>query len=373
MAATLRGALSAAAPMLPAQRRPGCAPSTSASSSPSSSFSARLPMRAAAPVPPRAMAGRHHHHHDQQPWAPTLAGTTAAAAAAAGGARRARHRRAPPSPVVAAAAGASSAAGPWPSPGANNPLDKAPDSSAVPTDLPPAPEGLDQPFPRRHERDPRRLLGVDPDASFDEVQDARNYLSERYRLHAPSREAIELAFDALLQEHLQDRSRFGFRPPATGMSRRGRGVFGAGVGSGGGKAASASSSGLSALLSKFRSLWDPTVTTRTIINEGSVFAALAVWALFAGEQSFPTVAAVAYCIYQFKTKRVKRDPEGPFFVNSPTAGAVLSTACCMAVAVGLGTGLEPVVVSVMNGVVGQAQAKAFVTIAALGSLGVALK
>jgi len=103
-----------------------------------------------------------------------------------------------------------------------------------------------------------------------------------------------------------------------------------------------------------------------------VFGALAIWALFAGEQSFPQVAAIAYCVYQFKQKRVKRDPDGPFFVNSPTAGAVLSTACCLAVGVGCGSLLWPAVTAVMSGV-GMTQAKAFVTIATLGTLGVALK
>jgi len=42
---------------------------------------------------------------------------------------------------------------------------------------PEAPYDL-KPFPRRRERDPYRLLGVEREASFEEVQDARNYLFE---------------------------------------------------------------------------------------------------------------------------------------------------------------------------------------------------
>jgi len=239
--------------------------------------------------------------------------------------------------------------------------ERAPDLSGIPANLPPAPEGLDEPFPRRHERDPRRLLGVDPDASFEEVQDARNFLSERHRGHAPSREAVERAFDALLQEHLQGRARHGFRPPSTGRRTDARGAAG--------KPAPA---GLKALAARLGALWDPTVTHRTVINEGSVFAALAVWALFAGEQSFPLAAAGAYCVYQFQSKRVRRDPDGPFFVNSPTAGAVLSTACCLALATACGFALAPAVTAVVSAA-GEQQARAFVAIATLGTLGVALK
>jgi ATP-dependent HslUV protease ATP-binding subunit HslU len=300
-----------------------------------------------------------HAHLQQQPQQPPQhqpmgpASLPAASAAAAPRRRRSNAAARRRAPTAAAAASAASADPSWGG-------DKAPDTSAVPADLPPAPEGLDQPYPRRHERDPRRLLGVDPDASFEEIQDARNFLSERHRGHAPSREAIELAFDALLQAHLADRARRGFAPPAA-PGRRGAAA-----------PRRAPPAGLAAVAARFRALWDPTVTARTVVNEGSVFAALAVWALFAGEQSFPTVAAVAYCIYQFKAKRVKRDPEGPFFVNSPMAGAVLSSACCLAVAVGAGTVLAPALQVLVQSAQEQ-QARTFVAIATLGALGIALK
>jgi hypothetical protein len=38
-------------------------------------------------------------------------------------------------------------------------------------------------FPRTKERDPYRRLGIDAEASPEEVQDARNYLVETYRGH----------------------------------------------------------------------------------------------------------------------------------------------------------------------------------------------
>lgn len=43
--------------------------------------------------------------------------------------------------------------------------------------------GAGQVFPRTKERDPYRRLGIDSDASYEEVQDARNYLVDTYRGH----------------------------------------------------------------------------------------------------------------------------------------------------------------------------------------------
>ena len=39
---------------------------------------------------------------------------------------------------------------------------------------------------------------------------------QTYRAHEASREAIELAFDAILQEKMKVRAKYGFRPPRTG-------------------------------------------------------------------------------------------------------------------------------------------------------------
>jgi len=71
-------------------------------------------------------------------------------------------------------------------------------------------------FPRLKERDPYKRLGVTHEASFEEVQDARNFLYDQYRQHEPSKESIELAFDDILQEKMKVRHRFGFRPPQRG-------------------------------------------------------------------------------------------------------------------------------------------------------------
>ncbi|KXZ56005.1 hypothetical protein GPECTOR_2g1557 [Gonium pectorale] len=174
-----------------------------------------------------------------------------------------------------------------------------------------------KPFPRRKERDPYRLLGLGRDAGFEEVQDARNYLYELYKWHEPSREAIELAFDSIIKEKMKDRHKYGFQPIR--MGGRG-GVLG---------------SAKASWQKKINDIIDPTITLTTVINEGSVFAALALWAMFSTDQSFPLAASFAYSVYKYQNKRVKRDPEGPFFGGNPIVGAILTTVIVLAAACGL--------------------------------------
>lgn len=198
---------------------------------------------------------------------------------------------------------------------------------------------------------------MDREASFDEIQDARNFLAERYKWDEPSREAIEGAFDTLLQRHYKQRQQFGFSPPGL------KGARGAG---GGGAAAAAPS-----LLARVKALFDPTVTTRTIINEGAVFGAFALWVLFSSDQSFPLASTFIYSVYQFQQKRVKRDPEGPFLFNNPMFGAVFATLCTLAI----GCGVMTLCAAPLATVLGQTarQVGAFVTIAVMGVLGIYLK
>ena len=62
-------------------------------------------------------------------------------------------------------------------------------------------------FPRVKERDPYRRLGVDAEASYEEVQDARNYLVDQFRGHAAGVESIEAAFDRIIQDKLTTRKK----------------------------------------------------------------------------------------------------------------------------------------------------------------------
>lgn len=181
------------------------------------------------------------------------------------------------------------------------------------------PEGMDfKPFPRLKERDVYKRLGVPRTASFEEVVDARSYLDEQYKWHEPSRESIELAYDQIIKEKMQARQKFGFKPPRTGRRKDAIGE-----------------PDQPSLADRFASLFDPTITLITLINEGALFGALAFWALFSGDQSFPLAAAFGYSVYSFQSKRIKRDPEGPFFGGNAMVGAILSTLIALAVGCGV--------------------------------------
>ena len=62
-------------------------------------------------------------------------------------------------------------------------------------------------FPRVKERDPYRRLGINAEASYEEVQDARNYLVDTYRGHSAGVESIEAAFDRIIQDKLNTRKK----------------------------------------------------------------------------------------------------------------------------------------------------------------------
>ncbi|EEH51482.1 uncharacterized protein MICPUCDRAFT_49238 [Micromonas pusilla CCMP1545] len=62
-------------------------------------------------------------------------------------------------------------------------------------------------FPRTKERDPYRRLGISDESTFEEVQDARNYLVETYRAHVAGVEAIEQAFDKIINDRLSTRKK----------------------------------------------------------------------------------------------------------------------------------------------------------------------
>jgi hypothetical protein len=175
----------------------------------------------------------------------------------------------------------------------------------------PLPDAGVEVYPRARERDPYARLGLPPDASFEEVQDARNFLVEQYRPHAPSREAIEGAFDTILKRQMKERHRLGFRPPSRG--RRGD--------------AAADAPRLS-VLAEIRRRFEPSVPGTTIVNDGSIFAALGLWAAWQAASSDPTLplgAAVAFCAWRLYDKRMKRDPDGPHLGGSPIFGALGTT------------------------------------------------
>lgn len=58
--------------------------------------------------------------------------------------------------------------------------------------------------------------------------------------------------------------------------------------------------------------------------------------MFSTDQSFPLAASFAYSVYRFQQKRVKRDPEGPYFGGNPIVGAILTTVITLGLACGVG-------------------------------------
>lgn len=210
------------------------------------------------------------------------------------------------------------------------------------------------PLPRLGESDVHKLLGVDVDANFEEVVVARNFLLEEYRWHEPSREAIELAFEAIMQERLEARNKLGYRPPRTGKRGEAAGYRPAPT-----------------FMRRVEDLFDPTITFRTLINEGVIFIGIAMWALTAGDMSFPMGAAVTYSIYKFLSKRTKVNPDGPFFMNNPIVGAVFATAVSLAISFGVTTVATVPLMKYIEG--SSQQVSCFLITLMLGSFSVYLK
>lgn len=166
-------------------------------------------------------------------------------------------------------------------------------------------------FPRLKERDPYKRLGISREASFEEVQDARNFLYDQYRGHEPSRESIELALDAILKEKMKARHRFGFRPPQRGKRSDAQG-----------------DAPRISPWQKIRSIFEPSVPATTLVNDGSIFVALGLWAAWQAASSDPTLpigAALCFCAWKLYDKRNKRNPDGPYLGGSPIWGALGTT------------------------------------------------
>lgn len=62
-------------------------------------------------------------------------------------------------------------------------------------------------FPRQQSWDPYKLLGVDHDASEEEVRSARNFLLKQYAGYEESEEAIEGAYDKIIMSSYSHRKK----------------------------------------------------------------------------------------------------------------------------------------------------------------------
>lgn len=68
-----------------------------------------------------------------------------------------------------------------------------------------ATNGFSDIFPRINVKDPYKRLGINKEASEDEIQSARNFLVQRYAGHKPSVDAIESAHDKIIMQKFYER------------------------------------------------------------------------------------------------------------------------------------------------------------------------
>lgn len=196
--------------------------------------------------------------------------------------------------------------------GALGSLDQ-PDENPRPVDPwnPSAPTTNSESYPRRRERNPYKRLGLPEDASFEEVIDAKMFLAEQYQGHEPSREAIELAYEAIMEQDLKDRRKYGFQPPSSGRKSDLRG-----------------DEKKKNLVELFKERLEPALSAAAIVNDGAIFAILGLWAAVMSTTYDPTLplgGALCYCGWRLFAKRRLRSPEGPYWGNSPVWGALLTT------------------------------------------------
>lgn len=179
-----------------------------------------------------------------------------------------------------------------------------------------------QVFPRLKESDPYRKLAVSRDADFEEIQDARNFLVDQYRWHEASRESIELAYEKILNEKMRVRHRLGFRPPKRGKKTDVEGDVPP-----------------ETVWERVKGAMEPSIAMVTVVNEGVIYLALAIWAAIqssAADPILPMGLALGYSTYKLFQKRNSRNPDGPYLGNSPIFGALLQsiTACMVGAMVG---------------------------------------
>ena len=164
----------------------------------------------------------------------------------------------------------------------------------------------DQIFPRVKERDPYRRLGISAEASFEEVQDARNYLVQTYARHVAGVEAIEDAFDRIIKEKLSARKKSRGARLAMRKQKQGEDYV---------------PPFLERLQAQFARPDDTTLMRRALI-----YAIMAGWAVVAtgngGQPTFQMFISFALCVYFLKDKRGEDAELGRCFVNAFVALAI---------------------------------------------------
>mmetsp|Transcript_38444 Transcript_38444/g.95362 ORF Transcript_38444/g.95362 Transcript_38444/m.95362 type:complete len:282 (+) Transcript_38444:41-886(+) len=152
-------------------------------------------------------------------------------------------------------------------------------------------------FPRTKERDPYRRLGIGKEATYEEVQDARNYLVEQFSGHTAGVEAIEQAFDKIIQEKLSSRKK------VKGLNIKKR---------------KAGEEYVPPFLERFQAMF-ARPDNQTIVRRAVLYAIMGGWAIVqstaASGPAFQMAISFGLCVYFLNTKRGGK-ALGKAFLNS---------------------------------------------------------
>merc|ERR1719387_1660581 len=168
---------------------------------------------------------------------------------------------------------------------------------------------VDHIFPRIRERNAYTLLGVHKASCPEEIIDAKNYLIEQYKYHDPSREAIESAYEeVVLNKPWRTRLKHGKtqKNNFTGRIESRENKYGP--------------------LGRLGALFEPTPTAATLLNNGSQYLAIAMWAIAQSwtksEIILPTLTSFGYSVYRMFKKRNIKHSEGSRSVALALFGAL---------------------------------------------------
>ena len=122
-----------------------------------------------------------------------------------------------------------------------------------------------------------------------------------------------------------------------------------------------------------RQLIDPSVTLANAARDTLMFTALALWSAFTVPvNTASTLVAFGYATYRSTMARKLRNPEGPYFGDSPVFGAVLKVVLLF-VATNCLAGAVSAIVPWPRFGIDPESANAFMVLGFLGPLNVALR
>lgn len=178
---------------------------------------------------------------------------------------------------------------------------------------------------------------------------------QMYQGHERSREHIELAFERIMRLSFQSRQKKGFR---AGRGKRGE---------------RARHEEAPTAASRLRALLDPSVTVAVAVRECVSFVAIGLWSAFTAPVNTAAVlVAFGYATFRSTSRRKIRNPDGPYFGDSPVFGAVLKVVLCMLAANLIGGALAVALPWPRYGVLPD-QVTAFCLVAFLGPLNLMFK